>query len=263
MSRIDFLPALGCGLAVWPGLFLLAGGAAKARDVRDAERIRRTVLARLLPDRVAPRPVWAAAAALELAVGALLVAGVLAPWPARAAAGLLGVATLVATWGVRRAPDAPCGCLGARDEAVSPRTAIRAGLLTALAAAGAAGGAGWTRLFERPAAVPVVLAAGFALALLSSELRAICLRRFVPLAPTVARLRRSDLWQDARRYVVAEEPSEHWRKGCWRYICYPASYDGVPATAVFALDLSAGHAVGVAFVDEEQRRVLGQMAGSL
>ena len=78
----------------------------------------------------------------------------------------------------------------------------------------------------------------------------------------VARLRRSVLWADARQYLAADAPSEQWREGCWRYLAYPANYDGEAATAVFALYLGRDRASdGVAFVAEREQRVLGQIRG--
>src|SRR3954447_10016024 len=120
-------------VAVWPGLFLLAGGALKLRADEDGE----TLMTRVLPDFIAPKAV----AAAEIAIGALVLLGV--PLVAYAAALLLAVAAAVAVWGVVNVPEASCGCFGARSERVSPRTAVRAGLLAVLALAGAIGAAPW------------------------------------------------------------------------------------------------------------------------
>ena len=106
------LPAIASSLALWPGLFLVAGGLAKAVDVSRGD-VGGTVLARLVDGRAPLRAAWALVAAAELAVGVLVVAGLAVPWPEAAAALLLSGAALVAVWGIRHAPDAGCGCFGA------------------------------------------------------------------------------------------------------------------------------------------------------
>src|SRR3954465_11792523 len=98
-------------VAVWPGLFLLAGGALKLRADEEGE----TLMARVLPDFIPPRAV----AAAEIAIGALVLLGV--PLVAYVAALLLAVAAGVAAWGVVNVPEASCGCFGARSERGRPR----------------------------------------------------------------------------------------------------------------------------------------------
>ena len=271
------LSEIASGVGLWPGLLLLAAGPAKLRDVARGERLRRTALGRLLPDRLPLPAVWGLAGAAELAVGALVVAGLLPPWPAAAAALVLAAAGLVAVWALRRAPDAGCGCLGARSAPVSPRTALRAGTLAALAAVAAAGGEAWWSALGSPVAALTTAAAGVAVAWLSPDLRegvrgaltrgatparrlrsAACRRVPVPVERTAARLRGSELWLRARPYIAADAPSEHWREGCWTLMCYPAVYEGREATAVFAVGLR-GSARTVAFVDEQAQRVLGRL----
>jgi len=272
MSGSETLSALASGLAVWPGLFLLAGGAVKAREWRAPDLDRDDVLARVLGDRVPLRPVWAAVAATEVVVGALVLAGLLTPFPALAAALVLGAAGMVAAWGVRNAPGAGCGCFGARSEQVSSRTVWRAAALTALALAGALGGGAWYDVLQAPLALVVVLAAGAALAAATPELRprdvrmrayqTVCSHKPASPQRTLERLRASALWSDAHEYLLADTPHEQWRDGCWRYLTYPAHYDGEPATAVFALYLGRSrNADGVAFVAEGEERVLGQIKG--
>jgi hypothetical protein len=274
----EHVSAVASGLAVWPGSMLVAAGLAKAADVVRGDA-GDTVLGRLVRRRRRLRAVWAIVAAAEAAVGALVLTEVAVPWPEAAAAALLGAAALLAAWGARHAPDAGCGCFGARSRArVSARTAVRAGLLAAFAAAAVAGGEAWTSVFDEPAAVAAVVVAGAAVAWLSPELRgrtlpspvapAVAAARRLPSAVcrgtsferSVARLRRSELWRRARPYVAGDEPTEHWDEGCWRLICYPAVYDGEPATAVFAVSLGPRQSRNrVAFVDEVERRVLGRL----
>jgi len=265
-------------LAVWPGLFLLAGGALKLR-ADDGEE---TLMTRVLRGWVPPRAV----ALAELAVGALLLLGV--PFSAYLAALLLAVAAGVATWGVYNVKEVSCGCFGARSEPVSPRTALRAGLLALFALGGApwwpgasgeggmAGGVagiGGTPWWDASlAGFALALVAGAVLVALTPELRShearltvnevVCSHRPASLRTTLARLRRSKLWADARGYLAADAPSEQWRDGCWRYLAYPATYEGEDATAVFALYLGRSRSAdGVAFVAAGEERVLGQIKG--
>jgi len=260
------MQAVASSLALWPGLLLVAGGLAKSFDVARDE-VSDTVFARLV-GRHRLRAAWGAVAGAELAVGGLVLATVLAPWPEAAAAVLLAGAAAIALWGLRYAPDAGCGCFGAGSSPVSVRTTARAGFLAALAALAAVGGESWTAVFGEPAAWLAVALAGAVVAWLSPELReaaaaraqeAACLRR-VSLERSVARLRRSELWQRARPYVSADVPGEHWDEGCWRLICYPAVYEGEPATAVFAVSLGLSQSQNrVAFVAEAEQRVLGRL----
>ncbi len=243
-------------LTVWPGLFLLAGGALKLRADDEGE----TLMTRVLPGFVSPKAV----ACGEIVIGALVLLGV--PFSGYVAAALLAVAAGVATWGVRNVPQASCGCFGAKSEPVSPRTAVRAAFLALLAL----GGTPWWG--ASPAGWGLALVAGAVLLALTPELRsretrlqvneAVCSHRPAPPKVTIARLRDSTLWADAQQYLAADAPSEQWRDGCWRYLVYPANYDGEDANAVFALYLGRSRSAdGVAFVATGEERVLGQIKG--
>jgi len=277
----SLLQATASGLALWPGLLLVVAGLAKAADSARGD-VGDTVVARMIPGRRPLRAVWSLAAAAELTVGVLILAGLAVPWSEVAAALLLGSATLVSVWGLRHTPDAGCGCFGGRASTrLSARTVLRAGLLAGLAAVAAAGTASWTSVFGHPAAVAVMVGAGAAVAWLSPELAkfrdraaddfadasdqarrirdAACVRR-IPVEWSVARLHRSELWRRARPYVSGETPTEHWDEGCWRLLLYPAAYHGESVTAVFAIRLGVQHGRNsVTFVDEAERRVLGRL----
>jgi len=242
--------------ALWPGLFLLAGGALKLRSGEEGE----TLMTRALPSFVSPKAV----AYAEIMIGALVLLGV--PFSGVAAAALLAVAAGVATWGVFKVPQATCGCFGARSEQVSPRTAMRAGLL-ALCSLGLAP---WWSASAAGFGVAVVV--GAVLVALTPELRsretrlwaseAVCAHRPASPGAALARLRGSTLWADASAYLAADAPSEQWRDGCFRYLAYPATYEGEDATAVFALYLGRSRSAdGVAFVATDEERVLGQIKG--
>ena len=88
-------------------------------------------------------------------------------------------------------------------------------------------------------------------------------RRRVSLERSVARLRRSELWERARPYVSADAPTEHWDEGCWRLLCYPAVYERRAGDRrVRGQPRPRGRAAtAVAFVDEAERRVLGRARG--
>jgi len=282
---LPVLSAALSGLAFWPGLLLAVAGVVKARQARTGDGIATTVVGRLVGRRMPLRPTWTAIAAVELGVGGLVLSAQLAPWPEAAAGLVLAVAAGLAFWGLRTVPGADCGCFGLRKR-VRPKTIIRAALLSALAFAAAAGGEGWTAVLRHPAALVPLAAAGVALVWLSSELYnpteavqaatmrqaryrkaqlrrarySACERRAGPVERTVAGLQRTDLWQRARPYIAAEEPTEHWVEGCTRLLCYPAVYEGESATAVFAVNLGLRqHGTTVAFVNEEEQRVLARL----
>src|SRR4051794_8350980 len=193
MSWSDSQSALASGLAVWPGLLLVVGAALKLREEEED-----SVLARVLPALVPPRAI----AAVELLVGALVLAGIATPIPAALAALLLAGAAAVSVWGMRNAPESSCGCFGRRSEKVSARTVVRAGLLAALALIAVAGGDPWWSALSDPLALVVGLAAGAGLPALPPELRprdarlrpreAVCRHKPVSVNRTVTRLRASE-----------------------------------------------------------------------
>ena len=151
------------------------------------------------------------------------------------------------------------------------------GCSSALALAAAFGGEGWTSALGDLPSIVAMLVAGLAVAAVSPELdlsrrardarlqarESVCAHRRIPPEHTIARLRASELWSQSRSYLSEESPLEQWREGCWRYLVYPARYDGASATAVFALYLGRDRSAdGVAFVDEADQRVLAQIRAS-
>jgi uncharacterized membrane protein YphA (DoxX/SURF4 family) len=276
------------GLAVWPGAFLVAGGAAKTLELRRKKAGRNTVLARALASRggmkrqvgepiVPLRLAWGVVGGLELLVGLAVLSGLATPVPEIAAVLMLAAAAALAAWGLRAAPHSGCGCFGTNSKPVSTRTPIRAGALAALALLAAVGGSSWYDAFREPWAIVAMVVAGIAVGLLAPELdvrksvrtlryqarETACKHRRIPPERTIERLRASRLWTDAQAYLAAESPLEHWREGCFRYLVYPARYEGEAASAVFALYLGGDRSAdGVAFVHESDQRVLGQIRGS-
>src|ERR1700748_611639 len=121
------------GLAVWPGAFLAAGGAAKSLELRRKKAGGNTVLARALASRggmkrqigepiVPLRLAWGMVGGLELVVGLAALSGRAAPIPEIAGAVVLAGAGALAAWGLRAAPHSGCGCFGTNSKAVSTRT---------------------------------------------------------------------------------------------------------------------------------------------
>lgn len=49
--------------------------------------------------------------------------------------------------------------------------------------------------------------------------------------------RRTGLWQSVERYLSVHEPDDNWREGCWRFLSYPALFEGAAAAAIFAIHL--------------------------
>ena len=252
--------AIASSLALWPGLFLAAGGLAKAVDVSRGD-VSDTVLARLVDGRAPLRATWASRRGGGAGGGRPRRRRARTPWPEAAAALLLSGAALVALWGLRHAPDAGCGCFGARStRRSSVRTAVRAGLLAGLAALAAAGGEGWTSVFDDPAASPASSWSASRCAWLSPALgapgcgrkalaggsrarrvRAAACSRRVSLDRSVARLRRSELWR-ARPAVCLRRRAD---RALGRGLLAAAratrpSTSGEPATAVFAVSLGLG-----------------------
>ena len=113
------------------GLMLCTAGVAKLTP-RGRRSASQTALAILLPSvmRGHVRGTWAALALSELVAGAGLLAGFRTARAASSIMSLGGVGyTLLAS---RRAPDRPCGCLGAHSEEPARAGLPRSCLLTSL-----------------------------------------------------------------------------------------------------------------------------------
>lgn len=263
------------GLSLWPSLYLIAGGAGKALDW-SGSRGRASFLGRLLPAS-SLLATWRALGVGELAIGLAMLFGMGYPWVGLGAVALLAGAGAAAIWAIYRVPDAECGCLGRLGRAnVSWMTVGRAALLATLALVAVLGGNVWTAAFESPIAAVASLSSGAALLALTPELRVRtadlrrsnsagkvpqCATEPIPLAETLASLRRSSLWFDAQSYLRSQAPNDHWREACWRFITFPAKYANTPATAVFAVYLGASdHSNAVAFVADATDEVLGELA---
>ena len=244
---------------------LIGGCAAKARRALSA----RSIEAGIGPTAVFPlrlhRPVAIALCAGELALGGglLLTAGPLAAGPLsagpaahaiRSATALLFGTAVGALHELRaRQPDAGCGCFGdLSDTPVSWRVMTRSALLCAAAIAAIGvpplhrpASAGQALTMLAVAATELVV-----IAILSPEVGEIMVRlghsepcevRRVPVSRTLAALHGSAPWRHYRHHLLATDPIDVWREGCWRYAVFPGTVDGRRVEVVFAVYLEPRH----------------------
>jgi hypothetical protein len=166
-------------------------------------------------------------------------------------------------------PEVGCGCFGDFSTApVSSRTLARSALF-ALAALSTLG----LQPLGSPAsagAAILLLAILFAelllLGALSPEIGEGLIRlgysepcelRDVPSQRTLLALRRSRQWRRYSALIVSATPADVWRELCWRYVVYPARYQGLPADVVFAVFLQPRRpAIHAALVDAATGKTL-------
>lgn len=114
------------------GVFLVSG----ALKSSDRDRWRRQARDLVVPDPVASMLPWA-----EVALGAVLVAGVAAPWPAIVAAVVLLAFSIFIARRLRDGARPACACFGAHsDRPLGVRHLIRNAGFVALAAVAALAG---------------------------------------------------------------------------------------------------------------------------
>ncbi|GAB2480570.1 hypothetical protein GCM10026982_00390 [Nocardiopsis aegyptia] len=244
---------------------LLLGAAAKILSRSEGSG-----LAVLLPARLRrPAAFGTGVVELALAVGLLVLTG---PWGTAARLGTAAlfagsVAVLVLVR--RRDPEAGCGCFGGLSRTpIGWRTLARAGLLAAaaLATLGLAPD-GW-EVATAPTAVHgwVLGVELLLLAVLSPELRDVgsralasepCELREVSPRRTRARLRSSDVWRTNRPVLLAEEPEDEWRHGCWRFQRFDGMRYGRRVDVVFAVRVGGRRRTSVraVLVDRESGAV--------
>jgi hypothetical protein len=160
-------------------------------------------------------------------------------------------------------PDVGCGCFGDFSTApVSGRTLARSALLAVASLStlglhivrpGRHGAPSAGQLLVIMAAELVLLGA------LSPELGEGLIRlgysepcelRAVPAERTLAALRRGKLWRRHVGLIISEHPADIWRELCWRYVVFPALYQGRSTEVVFAVFLQQRRpAVHAALVD--------------
>jgi hypothetical protein len=241
-------------------VLLLGGCAAKARRAISARSMApQTGPTALFPLRLR-RPVAAVVCVTELALGAGLVitagrfgAGLPALVVRLLTVVLFGTA-VGALYELRaRRPDAGCGCFGdLSDTPVGWRTMTRATLLGVAAVAGVGAPPLHKPASAGQAIVVLVLAVAelCVLAALSPELGEVMIRlghsepcevRRLPVARSIAALRSSQQWRQYRRYLIAKEPADVWREGCWRFAVFPGMLASRQVEVVFAIYLKPRH----------------------
>ena len=230
---------------------LIGGCAAKARRVLSA----RSIEAGIGPTVVFPlrlhRPVAIALCVSELGLGGgLLIPAGPAAHAVRSATALLFGTAVGALHELRaRQPGAGCGCFGdLSDTPVNWRVMTRTALLCAAAIAAIG-----VPPLHRPAtagqALTMLAVAAIELvvfAVLSPEVGEIMVRlgysepcevRRVPVSRTLAALHGSAPWRHYRDHLLATDPVDVWREGCWRYVVFPGTVDGRRVEVVFAVYL--------------------------
>ena len=235
---------------------LLGGCAAKARRAISA----RSIAPDMGPTALFPvrlhRPVAVVVGVSELAlgVGLLLTASGLGAGLPALAIRLLTVVLFGTAVGAlhelrTRRPAAGCGCFGdLSDTPVGWRTMSRSALLGVAAVAGVG-----APPLHKPASAgqAIVVLAVFVielcvLAALSPELGEVMVRlgysepcevRRLPVARSLAALRGSPQWRQYRGYLIAPEPTDVWREGCWRFAVFPGVLATRPVEIVFAVYL--------------------------
>lgn len=261
--------------AVVVGALLLWAGGWKAATPRAGEIAARSALGVMFPHARTVRVAHRAIGILEVALGTLLL---VAPSPGgmRMATGV--ACAFVAYLLVARqiAPDRPCACFGKRATAVSPQAIVRAAMIVALTVVGWGAEQSWTiTLGLHPWSLSIVGLEALAFLAVSPEITwtwltshlsgtgdardgAVprCATAPVPLSDTLHQLQESRPFHTLSRFVRSDVV-EHWREGCWRFVCFDAEYGGQAATAIFAVALlSQPHLVRAAVVADSDGTVL-------
>jgi hypothetical protein len=249
-------------------LLLGACGAKLLRTLRTGSMDEGLGPTALFPMRMR-RPLAVAMCAIEfgLGTGLIVTAGRLghgAPATCiRLGAGLMFLVATSALIELRAAkPDVGCGCFGDFSTApVSGRTLARSGLL-AVAALSTIGLPAVTQLRSDADAgrlLAIMAVELIVLGALSPELGEGLIRlgysepcelRAVSAERTLSALHRSKHWRRHLGLITAQTPTDMWRELCWRYVVFPASFQGRPAEVVFAIYLAQRRpAIHAALVD--------------
>jgi hypothetical protein len=237
------------GVLLWASMVKFRG--------RAPEAARRSALKRLVGERHVVAA-YRVVGAVELVVGALLVAP-----PVVAFEGYLAAALSVGMLGYLayakvKAPEAGCGCLGDKETPVRARGFLRAGVMVASGVLAASGTHWWpAAVADRPLTTLAALVAWAALIVgLSPELDhrwLFPLRRWrirlshplatgsrarlaVPVESSVQQLRKSGAFLSVTDQLRSDL-LDTWEEGEWRILTYAARTDAGPVTAVFAVPL--------------------------
>lgn len=215
--------------------------------------------------------VWRAVFVTEAAIGTALLVFPASRIPAVVAATMLLVASAYALLALKKAPERPCGCFGVTTgQPTTALTLARALLLTVTAATVAAVGGHWKAVAPLSWWLTAAGMEALALTAMSPDVRTIaaelvrrqvpsCLTSYVPLETCRVLLSRSGTWKRLEPLVDGPELVDHWRDGCWAFLCFRASWKGDDATVMFAIRLPPGpQHVRAIVIDEGTGQVIVQ-----
>jgi hypothetical protein len=249
---------------------LLLAVLAKLREGSGPGAAASSALGRLLSTEGAVG-VWRAVSVAEAAVGICLLTFPASRVPAVVATTMLLAASCYALLALKKAAERPCGCFGvAIGEPTTALTLARALLLTATAATIAAVGGHWKAVVPLSWWLLAAAVEALALTAMSPDLRAIaaqlvrrqmasCLTSYVPLERCKVLLSRSRVWKRLEPLVDGAELVDHWRDGCWSFLCFRTSWKDDDATAMFAIRVPPGpQHVRAILVDDRTGHVIAQ-----
>ncbi len=262
------------------GTTLLWAGVWKVFVPRAREIAARSALSLLFRQKSTTQTIYRLIGVVEITVALLLLLPPHLWWEIRSTTGLATAFIVYLFFSVKADPGRPCGCLGGREVAVSWHTLVRAGLVLVLTVVGWKAQDFWLMaLAARPWYLNLVAAEALLFIGLSPELdwawikspaladqaRAEddCATAAVPLSETQQQLRESASFRTLSGFLKSEL-LDHWREGCWLFLCFAAEYKHRKATAVFAVPtLRQPHRVRAAIVDEADGTVLLTMGPSI
>ena len=236
------------------GMLLLWAGSLKLLGSSTSSNISQSALAQLIRRPKVTQAVYYSLGVMELGVAVLLLLPPQYRWEMSLASGLMMLFLVYLIIVLRIAPERSCGCLGDSNVPISWHNVVRAGLLLGITLFGRHADQFWlTALVANPWSLSVIGLEGIVLLTLSPEVRwpwqrqtnsialpdsssdeVDCTVISIPVTNTLQQLRTSDLFLSLAVYLRSEL-REHWREGCWRYLCFEAEYEGVRATAIFAV----------------------------
>lgn len=258
------------------GIILLWGGIWKVFIPKSREIAIRSALLLLFQRKRTTQVIYWLVGTAEIAVGILLLLPPYQWWEMRVASGFAIMFMVYLLFSMKVAPDRPCACVGGRETAISWRTLLRAGLVLVLSIAGWAAEHFWLiAIVASPWSLSLVAVEAFLFVGLSPEvgwtwikgvapedrvhqvqIEPDCAIAPVPLSETMKQLQGSGPFQEISG-LLTSKLLEHWREGCWRFLCFEAKYEGCKATAVFAVPiLLQPHRVRAVIVNEANNTVL-------
>lgn len=261
---------------LFAGIIFLWAGAWKVVSSRSGEVAARSGLALLFRHSNTVQQIHRLLGTAELALGLMLLLPPAFWWETRLATGLATGFVGYLLFLIRAAPDRPCACLGGREARTSGRTLGRAILILLSTLLAWSTSQYWlTTAATAPWTLGLVVLELLILVGLSPELdwswaarpfhpgdksQAViepeCATARVPLSKSLQQLRQSAAFQAAAEFLKSGL-SDHWRDGCWRFLCFEAEHEGRKATAVFAIQtMDRPQKIRAAIVDEVHGAIL-------